>query len=102
AGRNDGVAAEVSTRCRRLPARRSIFAPTPSRLLARPASRTRTAAWRVGLALRHRFSPLAVSNATRSTPPSPSKSADASARGDASAGAGAPALAGNARAVTSV
>src|SRR5256885_15383006 len=42
AGATAGVADDVSSRWRRLPARMSILAPTPPRLLARPVRRTRT------------------------------------------------------------
>src|SRR5437763_16666985 len=102
AGAAEGVDEELSRRWRRLPARRSIFAPRPERLLTRAVSRTRIDALRLPPSLRHTATcPAEAADAMTSISPSPSTSAASAARADRDADApdaGPP----NARAVTSL
>src|SRR5581483_4062887 len=83
AGPTCGVADEVSMRARRLPARRSIFDPTPARLLARPVRCTAIDGCGCEVELRHQETAPLRSATTRSEVPFAPKSAAATLRGDA-------------------
>ena len=82
AGATAGVADEVSSFCRRLPARISTFDPSRLRLLTRASSVTRTERWRLPPSFRHTRSAPAAVSATMSLSPSASRSATATSRSE--------------------
>src|SRR2546430_5976029 len=98
AGAAAGVAAEVSTRALRLPARTCTFDPTPRRLLTSPLSRTRCDFRAASPLLRQTAIDPRLS-ATRSVKPSPSMSPVA--KPQANSGAGGPGAGATALALTS-